>query len=674
MTRFLHRRPCPERWAPLTGVPLGALLKGTPVVPVISGNRINNPPTTRMLHTTHSRLQAVLSTGYIKHNITVFSSEMRHSLLKEDEGDDCGLQKGQTCPPPPACWRVCGGSGLQLQVLGCSPEQQPHLEQQHFQSGQEGTSAALLPQAVEASWAREPGPHLLLQMCGGERPMIRHQRVARKLLCCRQESSAEGGEGCTEPAWRGTLGCPGEGLWAAWRGTLGCPGEGLWAAGERDSGLPGRGTLGCVERDSGLRGRGALGCPGEGLWAAGERDSGLPGRGTLGCGAEGFCAAGERGSGLPGRGALGCAEALCLVLAGSLTLVCFTAGFAAAANGELVKAKLGESPSFSFSLPDAAGVKQVTWQRLGHDDSVHTMATYSENFRHQVTEQYQGKVELTLATLNATTIVIKNVTFADEGCYVCTFNVYPSGTERRKACLSVQGLLAVKTSKLSHKSTEVVVSCSATGKPQPEVRWTPSDLNPNSTVTKNGDGTSTTTSILTVTLSGDRGNSVECVAESGGVIQREHVSLREDQSQPDPEDRAASRHYVGFFVVLICVISGICIGIILHRKKLKGCQVVAGSSFPVFSSSSGIDPRRLGSAPLEVSSSLKGVFPRHCCLWLAQGSTAAVPDSDAGREDALYGASVEAGEDVRRQTKHPEPSQEEEAGQISLLCWYGVTM
>ncbi|KAI4903352.1 hypothetical protein NFI96_000122 [Prochilodus magdalenae] len=118
--------------------------------------------------------------------------------IKKTKRDDCGLQKGQTCPPPPACRRVCGGSGLQLQVLGCSPEQQPHLEQQHFQSGQEGTPAALLPQAVEASWARELGPHLLLQMCGGERSMLQHQRVARKLLCCRQESSAEGGEGCTE--------------------------------------------------------------------------------------------------------------------------------------------------------------------------------------------------------------------------------------------------------------------------------------------------------------------------------------------------------------------------------------------------------------------------------------------------------------------------------------------
>ncbi|KAI4899577.1 hypothetical protein NFI96_016490, partial [Prochilodus magdalenae] len=53
--------------------------------------------------------------------------------------------------------------------------------------------------------------------------------------------------------------------------------------------------------------------------------------------------------------------------------------------------------------------------------------------------------------------------------------------------------------------------------------------------------------------------------------------------------------------------------------------------------------------------------PHHSLQGLAViGSIAAVPDSDAGREDALYGASVEVGEDVRRQTKLPEPSKEEE--------------
>ncbi|KAI3372193.1 hypothetical protein L3Q82_007051 [Scortum barcoo] len=37
-----------------------------------------------------------------------------------------------------------------------------------------------------------------VQMCGGERPVLLHHRVARQLLGGREEGSAEGGEGCTE--------------------------------------------------------------------------------------------------------------------------------------------------------------------------------------------------------------------------------------------------------------------------------------------------------------------------------------------------------------------------------------------------------------------------------------------------------------------------------------------
>ncbi|KAI3366023.1 hypothetical protein L3Q82_009854, partial [Scortum barcoo] len=86
---------------------------------------------------------------------------------EEDQGDDRGLQKGQTPPLSPVHRRDCGGSGLQLQE-------------------------------AEARRAGELSPDLLLQMCGGERPVLLHHRVARQLLGGREEGSAEGGEGCTE--------------------------------------------------------------------------------------------------------------------------------------------------------------------------------------------------------------------------------------------------------------------------------------------------------------------------------------------------------------------------------------------------------------------------------------------------------------------------------------------
>ncbi|KAI3355733.1 hypothetical protein L3Q82_004320 [Scortum barcoo] len=60
---------------------------------------------------------------------------------EEDQGDDRGLQKGQTPPLSPVHRRDCGGSGLQLQE-------------------------------AEARRAGELSPDLLLQMCGGERPVL----------------------------------------------------------------------------------------------------------------------------------------------------------------------------------------------------------------------------------------------------------------------------------------------------------------------------------------------------------------------------------------------------------------------------------------------------------------------------------------------------------------------
>ncbi|KAI3352236.1 hypothetical protein L3Q82_005214 [Scortum barcoo] len=81
---------------------------------------------------------------------------------EEDQGDDRGLQKGQTPPLSPVHRRDCGGSGLQLQE-------------------------------AEARRDGELSPDLLLQMCGGERPVLLHHRVARQLLGGREEGSAEGG-------------------------------------------------------------------------------------------------------------------------------------------------------------------------------------------------------------------------------------------------------------------------------------------------------------------------------------------------------------------------------------------------------------------------------------------------------------------------------------------------
>uniref|UniRef100_A0A8K9XSA9 Ig-like domain-containing protein n=1 Tax=Oncorhynchus mykiss TaxID=8022 RepID=A0A8K9XSA9_ONCMY len=95
--------------------------------------------------------------------------------------------------------------------------------------------------------------------------------------------------------------------------------------------------------------------------------------------------------------------------------------------------------SYTCTHADPTGVLQVTWQRLFKDDSVENLATYSKRFGAQIIDPQRGKVVFTEASLNSTSITVKNVTWADDACYICSFNVYPSGSIRKQICLTVQG-------------------------------------------------------------------------------------------------------------------------------------------------------------------------------------------------------------------------------------------
>uniref|UniRef100_A0A8C1LFY1 Ig-like domain-containing protein n=1 Tax=Cyprinus carpio TaxID=7962 RepID=A0A8C1LFY1_CYPCA len=103
--------------------------------------------------------------------------------------------------------------------------------------------------------------------------------------------------------------------------------------------------------------------------------------------------------------------------------------------------EFGQDASFSCALSDASGVKQVTWQRVRNTEPVQTLATYSDLFKDHVDDQYVGKVHFTAASVNSTSIEIKNTTFEDEACYICSFKVYPFQPKRQTMCLTVKGRL-----------------------------------------------------------------------------------------------------------------------------------------------------------------------------------------------------------------------------------------
>ncbi|KAM6893478.1 OX-2 membrane glycoprotein-like [Xenentodon cancila] len=166
----------------------------------------------------------------------------------------------------------------------------------------------------------------------------------------------------------------------------------------------------------------------------------------------------------------------------------------------------GEAP-LSCQYLDKEDVLQVTWQKvLPNEDK--NMASYNELSGQGVNPDFRVKVEFIEAELQRSTIVIRNVSEQDEGCYLCLFITYQHGSVRNKTCLQIYELHE-PVLHVEESPEDSLVSCSATGRPAPTVMLTvpqPLYVSHNNTVSVNNtNGTVTVTT--TAVLSGLRDNS-----------------------------------------------------------------------------------------------------------------------------------------------------------------------
>uniref|UniRef100_A0A3Q2PV49 Ig-like domain-containing protein n=1 Tax=Fundulus heteroclitus TaxID=8078 RepID=A0A3Q2PV49_FUNHE len=184
-----------------------------------------------------------------------------------------------------------------------------------------------------------------------------------------------------------------------------------------------------------------------------------------------------------------------------------------------VLAAVGEDASLSCLLLETKDVQQVTWQKvLGNKER--NIGSYSEYFGQTVNSDFKDKVQFTEAGLQKTSIVIRNVTEQDRGCYLCLFNTYPDGALTAETCLKVYGesQTVLQGFLLELDADHDVVSCSATGRPAPTVTLTVPQQNLslslyNTTRVSNSNGTVTvtTTALLRDTKSTD-GFQMSCLA------------------------------------------------------------------------------------------------------------------------------------------------------------------
>eukprot|EP00063_Salmo_salar_P033190 XP_014008025.1 PREDICTED: OX-2 membrane glycoprotein-like isoform X2 [Salmo salar] len=239
--------------------------------------------------------------------------------------------------------------------------------------------------------------------------------------------------------------------------------------------------------------------------------------------------------------------------------------------------------SYTCTHADSTGVLQVTWQRLFKDDSVENLATYSKRFGAQIIDPHRGKVVFTEASLNSSSITVKNVTWTDEACYICSFNVYPSGSIPKQTCLTVQGVSEVRATMQKVPSTEskadmeVVVSCSATGKPAPWIQWNISAAvpikTPNNWTVINKDQTVTAISNITLQLLPGSGGYVDCIVNNGMRTQRHErvlLPILPGEREVEEDDKRTSPWAVAipvFLIISLLVIFG-CV----ELQKKKGCR------------------------------------------------------------------------------------------------------
>ncbi|XP_063323256.1 OX-2 membrane glycoprotein-like [Pelmatolapia mariae] len=247
---------------------------------------------------------------------------------------------------------------------------------------------------------------------------------------------------------------------------------------------------------------------------------------------------------------------------------------------QTVLAAVGEDAEFSCQLLETKNVLQVTWQKISAGGETN-VATYNKYFGQRVNDGFNDKVKFKYTGLQNCSIVIRNVTEQDEGCYRCLFNTYPEGAFTGRTCLQISELHEpVVDVRQSNSTEEWVVSCSATGRPAPTVTLSVSQqhLNFSQYNTVNVSNTNATFTVTTTAvLSGSLKHSTQvgCAARVLSAPQREvMVTIPEVQQTPDDDNYEddytwiiVSATVAGLMVSVLVV--AVAIAVLLKQKNEK---------------------------------------------------------------------------------------------------------
>ncbi|XP_032205116.1 nectin-1-like isoform X5 [Mustela erminea] len=235
-------------------------------------------------------------------------------------------------------------------------------------------------------------------------------------------------------------------------------------------------------------------------------------------------------------------------------------------------AVFGENVTIFCNLTTPADIVQITWQKI-QGSLPQNIGTYSSVYGETILPPYRDRLHCEVIEPNSSFITIREVTFEDEACYKCLFNVFPHGSHGGQICLTIIALSGLKTELQSNLDSEDFLRFiySAMGKPVPQISLFPSQVlinPPEEYLAQNPNGTVTITKMCNISLETVRSLGLQYL-----TVRMDHPLRNEEKIVPLSVKQECTSHspytwlrIVGLPILLLCFLS-IVIYLVWRKKK-----------------------------------------------------------------------------------------------------------
>ncbi|XP_034371748.1 OX-2 membrane glycoprotein-like [Arvicanthis niloticus] len=237
---------------------------------------------------------------------------------------------------------------------------------------------------------------------------------------------------------------------------------------------------------------------------------------------------------------------------------------------------LGENVTLFCNFTSLANVEQITWQKI-RGSLPQNIGTYSRKYGEKILPPYVNRLQCKILEPSASFMTIQGVTFEDEACYKCLFNIFPQGSHGGQTCLTILTVSELVTELQSAPGSEDLhnLQCSAVGKPAPRISIYPSQVTvnpPQEYFAQNANATVTVTKIYNISL-----KTVRSLGLRDLVVSMTHPVRYEEKIVPLPVNQTSTTNpclswkITATVFILLFLISWIIFGAILyiHFKKKR---------------------------------------------------------------------------------------------------------